>query len=33
LEELTLAYLREPGVAALPGPARTRDAEQSEVSK
>ena len=25
LEELALAYLREPGVAALPGPARTRD--------
>ena len=24
LEELTLAYLREPGAAALPGPARTR---------
>src|ERR1700722_7586309 len=29
LEELTLAYLREPGAAALPGPAR--DAEHSEV--
>ena len=26
LEELTLAYLREPGAAALPGPARTGDA-------
>ncbi len=24
LEELTLAYLREPGAAALPGPARAR---------
>ncbi len=32
LEELTLAYLREPGAAALPGPARARDAEQSEVT-
>jgi ABC-2 type transport system ATP-binding protein len=25
LEELVLAYLREPGAAALPGPARTRE--------
>ncbi len=33
LEELTLAYLREPGAAALPGPARTRDPESTEVSK
>jgi ABC-2 type transport system ATP-binding protein len=33
LEELTLAYLREPGAAALPGPARTRATERSEVSK
>jgi ABC-2 type transport system ATP-binding protein len=33
LEELTLAYLREPGAAALPGPARGRDAEPSEVAK
>jgi ABC-2 type transport system ATP-binding protein len=33
LEELALAYLREPGASALPGPARTRDAERSEVSK
>jgi hypothetical protein len=24
LEELALAYLREPGAAALPGPARSR---------
>src|ERR1019366_7663998 len=32
LEELTLAYLREPGAAALPGPARGRDAEHSEVT-
>ncbi len=33
LEELTLAYLREPGAAALPGPARARDTERSEVTK
>jgi ABC-2 type transport system ATP-binding protein len=33
LEELALAYLREPGAAALPGPARGRDAEPSEVAK
>ena len=33
LEELTLAYLREPGAAALPGPARGRDAEPSEVTR
>jgi ABC-2 type transport system ATP-binding protein len=33
LEELTLAYLREPGAAALPGPARARYAESTEVSK
>jgi ABC-2 type transport system ATP-binding protein len=32
LEELTLAYLREPGAAALPGPARGRDAEPSAVT-
>jgi ABC-2 type transport system ATP-binding protein len=32
LEELALAYLREPGAAALPGPARGRDAEPSEVT-
>ncbi len=32
LEELTLAYLREPGAAALPGPARDRYAEPSEVT-
>jgi ABC-2 type transport system ATP-binding protein len=30
-EELALAYLREPGAAALPGPARSRPAEPSEV--
>jgi ABC-2 type transport system ATP-binding protein len=33
LEELALAYLRQPGAAALPGPARARDAEPSEVTK
>ncbi|MDQ2815667.1 MAG: ABC transporter ATP-binding protein [Actinomycetota bacterium] len=29
LEELALAYLREPGAAALPGPARARDTKQA----
>jgi ABC-2 type transport system ATP-binding protein len=33
LEELTLAYLREPGAAALPGPDRGRDAELSPVTR
>jgi ABC-2 type transport system ATP-binding protein len=33
MEELALAYLREPGAAALPGPARGREAEPSEVTK
>ena len=33
LEELALAYLREPGAAALPGPARGRDADTSEVTR
>jgi ABC-2 type transport system ATP-binding protein len=33
LEELTLAYLREPGAAALPGPVRVHATEQSEVAK
>jgi ABC-2 type transport system ATP-binding protein len=33
LEELALAYLREPGAAALPGPARAREAESPEVTK
>ena len=33
LEELALAYLREPGAAALPGPARDRHAEPSEVTR
>jgi len=31
LEELVLAYLREPGAAALPGPARIRNPEPVEV--
>src|SRR6266702_1214568 len=33
LEELTMAYLREPSAAALPGPARGRNAEPSEVTQ
>ena len=33
LEELALAYLREPGAAALPGPVRGRDVERSEVTR
>jgi len=33
LEELVLAYLREPGATALPGPARVRVAEPSEIAK
>ena len=33
LEELALAYLREPGATALPGPARGRDAEPFEVTR
>jgi ABC-2 type transport system ATP-binding protein len=33
MEELALAYLREPGAAALPGPAHHRDAEASEVAR
>jgi ABC-2 type transport system ATP-binding protein len=32
LEELTLAYLREPSAAALPGPAGIRDARLSEAT-
>jgi hypothetical protein len=31
LEELALAYLREPGATALPGAAGGRDAELSVV--
>ena len=33
LEELALAYLREPGAAALPGPARGRGIQPSEVTR
>jgi ABC-2 type transport system ATP-binding protein len=33
LEELTLAYLRAPGTAALPGPTRTATAVASEVAQ
>ena len=33
LEELALAYLREPGVATLPGPVRNSDAQPSEVTR
>jgi ABC-2 type transport system ATP-binding protein len=33
LEELVLAYLREPGAAALPGPARSRRTQPSEVTR
>ena len=32
LEELTLAYLREPGAAMLPGPARLPAAKRSQVT-
>jgi ABC-2 type transport system ATP-binding protein len=32
LEELTLAYLREPGATALPGPTRSRSIQPSEVT-
>ena len=33
LEELTLAYLREPGAATLPGPARSSKVELSELTE
>jgi hypothetical protein len=33
LEELALAYLREPDAAALPSPDRGRDAELSSVTR
>ena len=33
LEELTLAYLREPGAAALPGPTRTTYLDAKERAK
>jgi ABC-2 type transport system ATP-binding protein len=32
LEELVLAYLREPGATSLPGPVRARHAEPTEVT-
>ena len=32
LEELVLAYLRQPGAGALPGPARSRSSQPSEVT-
>jgi ABC-2 type transport system ATP-binding protein len=33
LEELVMAYLREPGAGALPGPARIRNTQPSEVTR
>lgn len=33
LEELTLAYLREPAAAALPGPTRSRNTQPTEVNR
>jgi ABC-2 type transport system ATP-binding protein len=33
LEELVLAYLREPGAAALPGPARAKNAQPTGVTR
>ncbi len=33
LEELALAYLREPGAAALPGPSRSPGTQPSEVTR
>jgi ABC-2 type transport system ATP-binding protein len=33
LEELAMAYLREPGAGALPGPARGRNTQPSEVTR
>ena len=33
LEELAMSYLREPGAGALPGPARGRSAQPSEVTR
>jgi hypothetical protein len=32
-EELALAYLREPGACALPGPARGRSTQPSQVTQ
>jgi ABC-2 type transport system ATP-binding protein len=33
LEELVMAYLREPGAGALPGPARAQNIQPSEVTR
>jgi ABC-2 type transport system ATP-binding protein len=33
LEELTLAYLREPAAAALPGPTRSRNTQPTEANR
>ena len=33
LEELALAYLREPGAGALPAPSIPRDTEMTEVTR
>ena len=33
LEELAMAYLREPGAGALPGPARSQNTQHSEVTR
>jgi ABC-2 type transport system ATP-binding protein len=33
LEELVMAYLREPGAGALPGPARAQNTQPSEVTR
>jgi ABC-2 type transport system ATP-binding protein len=33
LEELALAYLRDPDAAPLPGPVRSRDSRGSEVTR
>jgi hypothetical protein len=33
LEERALAYLREPGAVALPGPGHDQDTQTSEVTK
>jgi ABC-2 type transport system ATP-binding protein len=33
LEELAMAYLREPGAGSLPGPARAQNTQPSEVTR
>ena len=33
LEELAMAYLRQPAAGALPGPARSRNTRPSEVTR